>query len=385
MLIRDTNIKIDSGKCIACGICVDRCIMDNLRLSIAPCRQSCPLHLNCQGYVRMLANGIKENILDTMKMALPFIGILSKACHAPCEKACLRKKIDASIPIRKLKRAAIDIDPTYLERASRVKVKDTGRKICVIGGGPAGLMAAWQLRQKGHVVNIIDEKDQLDGQYLIDCFVPDINIEDAKAIIKAIAASGVHFTESNDKKIINFNTLQNSYDAVIITTRNHDILLSLPERCKKKNGELLINSKNSQFDNQESFFVAKEAKTQKPFLVNALASGQKAAEEAHQYLMGIPIGWEGDFWDARGNIKVLKSGLHLAKDRIFGKEKPAENIEDSKRDRTGFSQNEMLSHAKRCLSCGRPFDANATCWYCLPCEIECPHNAIEVKIPYLVR
>jgi len=333
----------------------------------------------------MLANGIKENILDTMETALPFIGILSKVCHAPCEKACLRKKIDTSIPIRKLKQAVIEIDPTYLEQASRINVKETGKKVAVIGSGPSGLMAAWQLRRKGHFVNIIDEINQLDGQYLLDCFSPDIEMGDVKAIINSIVASGVNFIESHKKKIINFDTLQNSYDAVIVTTKSHDILLSLPERCIKNDGKLLINSKNSQFDNQESFFVAKEAKTQKPFLVNALASGKKAAEAAHQYLMGIPVGWEGDFWDARGNVKVLKSGLHIAKDRIFGKEKPAENIEDSKRDQTGFPQNEMLSHAKRCLSCGRPFDANATCWYCLPCEIECPHNAIEVKIPYLVR
>lgn len=387
MLIRDTNIKIDPKKCIACGICVDRCILDNLRLSIAPCRQSCPLHLNCQGYVRMLANGIKENILDTMETALPFIGILSKICHAPCEKACLRKRIDASIPIKKLKKAVIKIDPTYLEQASIINVKETGKKVGVLGSGPSGLMAAWQLRRKGHLVDIIDEKDQLEGQYLIDCFSPDIKMGDAKAIFNSIIASGVNFIESNDKKAINFGTLQNLYDAVIITTKNHDILLSLPERCRKNDGELLINSKNSQFDNQKSFFVAKEAKVQKPLLLNALASGKKAAEETHQYLMGIPIGWWGDFWDARGNVKVLNPALHFIKDKIDDQKKKlmVENIEHKNSVQANFSEDEILSHSQRCLSCGRPFDANATCWYCLPCEIECPYGAIEVKIPYLVR
>ncbi len=56
-MISDLNIHVNSDLCIACGICVDRCIMDNLRLNIPPCRIECPLHMNCQGYIRLLARG----------------------------------------------------------------------------------------------------------------------------------------------------------------------------------------------------------------------------------------------------------------------------------------------------------------------------------------
>ncbi len=64
-MIRDTNIKIDRDICIACGICVDRCVMDNLRLSVAPCRQGCPLHINCQGVMKLIAQG-KEQRNDVL-------------------------------------------------------------------------------------------------------------------------------------------------------------------------------------------------------------------------------------------------------------------------------------------------------------------------------
>ena len=47
-MISDLNIQVNRDLCTACGTCVERCIMDNLRLHIAPCRVECPLHMNCQ-------------------------------------------------------------------------------------------------------------------------------------------------------------------------------------------------------------------------------------------------------------------------------------------------------------------------------------------------
>ncbi|MEE9610407.1 MAG: hypothetical protein V3W19_04105, partial [Desulfatiglandales bacterium] len=49
------NIVIDKDKCTSCSICVETCILDNLRMKLAPCRQVCPLGINCQGYVHLIA------------------------------------------------------------------------------------------------------------------------------------------------------------------------------------------------------------------------------------------------------------------------------------------------------------------------------------------
>lgn len=51
----------------------------------------------------------------------------------------------------------------------------------------------------------------------------------------------------------------------------------------------------------------------------------------------------------------------------------------------GFNSEIAKKQASRCFGCGRAFEKNQTCWYCLPCELECPQGALEVKIPYLVR
>lgn len=387
MLIRDINIKIDMDKCIACGICVDRCIMDNLRLSVAPCRQTCPLHLNCQGYVSLIANNEIKSAFKTMESALPFIGILSKVCHAPCEKACVRSKVDAAIPIRGLKQFITDNDSSYLELASTNNQEQTGKKAAIVGCGPAGLMAAWQLCKKGHNVRLFDTRDQLEGQCMTTCHPLDISRQEAKKIINTIADSGVTFEVLPDKKSLDFETVSKSYDTVIITTTSYIDYSWLPEDCITDDGNFIINSKSRQFITRDSFFLAKEIKVEKPLLINALASGKKAADSANQFLLGMPVEWGQGFGEASGNIKEYTPPFHRAKNKSTGEEKNSiiQNIENQKKNRSVFTSKEAVSHAKRCLGCGRPFDANSTCWYCLPCEIECPYQALEVKIPYMIR
>ena len=93
-MISDINIKINRDLCFSCGTCVERCIMDNLRMYLAPCRAACPIHMNCQGYVRLLAQGKGEEAAKEMRRGLPFAGILGRVCTQPCEEKCERRRVD---------------------------------------------------------------------------------------------------------------------------------------------------------------------------------------------------------------------------------------------------------------------------------------------------
>ena len=88
------NIKIDRNKCTACGRCVEVCVLDNLRLQLSPCRQACPLGMNCQGYIHHLAQGKMDKGLEKVRETVPFGGILGRVCSRPCEAACNRIKVD---------------------------------------------------------------------------------------------------------------------------------------------------------------------------------------------------------------------------------------------------------------------------------------------------
>ena len=103
------NIVIYKDKCTFCGICVETCILDNLRMKQAPCQQACPLGVNCQGYVQLIARGEEVKGMEILRETLPFPGILGRICSQPCEENCYRKKMDGeSVAIRALKRYLSD-------------------------------------------------------------------------------------------------------------------------------------------------------------------------------------------------------------------------------------------------------------------------------------
>src|SRR5512139_3322722 len=146
------NIRIDRTKCTACGRCVEVCVLDNLRLQLSPCRQACPVGMNCQGYIHHLGQGKMDKGLEKVREAVPFGGILGRICSRPCEAACNRIKVDRQpVAIRDLKRFLADQDG---QPWAPSVVPDRPRKITIVGAGPAGLPAAFYLRSWGFRVTL---------------------------------------------------------------------------------------------------------------------------------------------------------------------------------------------------------------------------------------
>lgn len=155
------NFVVDNSKCVFCATCVDTCILDNLRLKVSPCRQACPLGLNCQGYIQLIARGELNKALEIIKKELPFPGIIGRICHHPCENECSRLKVDGyAVAIRELKRFLADnvvIEPEIEPQ------RELEQSVAIIGGGPAGIMAAYQLRKLGFKVIIYEAENKLGG------------------------------------------------------------------------------------------------------------------------------------------------------------------------------------------------------------------------------
>lgn len=129
---------------------------------VAPCQLNCPARTDCQGYVGLIANGEYEAALKLIKNKVSLPASIGRVCPHPCETACRRGKVDEAINIAQLKAFAADMDlnsDSYLPE----KNVPTGKKIAIIGGGPAGLTAAYRLAISGHEVTVYDMMEKMGG------------------------------------------------------------------------------------------------------------------------------------------------------------------------------------------------------------------------------
>jgi len=124
------------------------------RLCKAACVDACPIHTNVLGYVKLIAEGKFKEAYLLNRSVNPLPSVCGDVCYAPCEGVCNRGQMEEAIAIRHLKKFAssqVNIDELEVPQIAK-----TGRKVAVIGAGPAGLAAANDLILKGHDVTIFE-------------------------------------------------------------------------------------------------------------------------------------------------------------------------------------------------------------------------------------
>jgi NADPH-dependent glutamate synthase beta subunit-like oxidoreductase/NAD-dependent dihydropyrimidine dehydrogenase PreA subunit len=190
--------RIDPVLCNGCGICVDSCSVDVLRLNTqaaageewAPCRTACPAGVDMRRYIHLMREGMVEEALKVITEALPFPAITGRICPHPCEKECARKDIDAAVNINALERFAADNCPVNKTQPAR---RIFSARVAVIGSGPAGLAASFELCRNGYPVTVFESLPVLGG--MLRTAVPDYrlpkNILDSQ--INIVRDMGVEF------------------------------------------------------------------------------------------------------------------------------------------------------------------------------------------------
>ena len=538
-MISDINIKVDRDLCYTCGLCVDRCIMDNLRLSVAPCRQACPLDLNCQGYVRLLAQGREEEAAQELRKYTPFAEILGRVCSRPCEAACEREAGigDGAVHIRALKRYLSDTYPHIVNSPAAEERPSGGGKAAVVGSGPSGLMAAYQLTLDGHEVTVFEASEK-PGGFLRTAIPPfrlpteivdraldqlssmgvefktgravgaDLDFEDLDsygAVIVAIGAGaaasagvpglevegvvqgldllagirdgrgpdcagksvlvigggntavdcalacrlsgasevGIVCLESRGRMPAYEQELREAQESGIVIEncwgvrsmrpaegggvelalarclsvfdeagrfapvlddncppwlRRADLVVvaagqkvdcsRLPQDIfDQAFGRVKVDPRTLQTHGRERVFACGDGVSGPSSVVQAMASGREAAISADRFLRGRSLIQGRDLYAVNG----LSTDYEVLPERRAGGAReevgrlPLESRSLHQETDLTLSPARARREAERCLSCGRAFEANKTCWYCLPCEIECPVQALTVRMPYLVR
>ncbi|TAL29752.1 MAG: FAD-binding protein [Spirochaetes bacterium] len=525
------NIVVDRDKCVACGICVEKCPVDNLRLKLSPCRQACPLGVNAQGYVRLIARGEEEKAIELVRETLPFPGILGRVCSQPCEAGCHHAAIGSeSIGIRALKRYLADRFPGTAAPLPRMEPV-SGKRAAIIGSGPAGLMAAYELRAHGHETVVFDAEPEPGGmlRWAIPEFRLPANVlrdeigllermgvvfkcgtridtdgmgslrREFGAVILAAGSAGhtrlgiegedlqgVHHALPFLKAIRSGNQPALNGRVVVIGGGNAAVdaaqsalrlgagsvtIVSLESEREmpafkwaiagaRGEGVGVVNSLgpvrflsergmvrgvefvhcvrvydgdgrfSPRFDScrvetveAESVIIAAGQSPDLDFfgkigiardgkivfdpltmgtmekglfcagdmaggpgsVVEAMASGRRAAESAHRFLSGEHLRYGRAY---RGPVETkfeIVTENDVARERVSIPGRKFTGRGDFTEIEQCLDEETARKEARRCISCGQAYGKYRTCWFCLPCEIECPHKALRVEIPYLLR
>jgi glutamate synthase (NADPH) small chain len=124
------------------------------------CVEACPISNDAREYIRLVAAEDFDGAAQATLRENPLATCLCKVCYRYCEDACVVKKKGVPIAIRHLKRVALDFGESDL---AYVPSKPKHQRVAVVGGGPAGMMAAWELGVRGYSVSVFEQEDRLGG------------------------------------------------------------------------------------------------------------------------------------------------------------------------------------------------------------------------------
>ena len=210
----------------------DRCIAGqkastgNYRSSVtAPCFSACPTKLKIPHYIEAIAEGRFTDSLATIRQDTCLAGILGRVCVRPCESNCRRANIDESISIKYLKRFVADYELDKEKEPKEPTVKKVavdGKKVAVIGAGPAGLSVAYYLGQMGYKVTIMERLGEPGGMAAVG--IPDYRLP--RPIVEGeadlLSDLGVEIKYGvNVGKDVTVAQLQKEYDAIFIGVGAH--------------------------------------------------------------------------------------------------------------------------------------------------------------------
>jgi NADH-quinone oxidoreductase subunit F len=179
-----------ASRCAA-GVCEE--------LALSPCENSCPLHMNIPRFLQLY----KENRLEEAFLAIildnPLPSSTGRVCQHPCDSRCRRQTIDQAVNMREVHRFVADsifnsekYEP-MVQALISLKLQPTGRKVAVVGAGPAGLTAAFYLALLGHDVTVYDSKSEAGG--MLRFALPEYRLPKSilKQEIELIERLGVEF------------------------------------------------------------------------------------------------------------------------------------------------------------------------------------------------
>jgi ferredoxin len=378
--------SLKDSACRFCTTCVAVCptgaLTDKSLFEDAPCHTACPVEIDVPCYVRLIAEGKFDESYAVVREKLPLPSVCSYICLSFCEAECRRGQLNEPVGIRALKKFVSE-HHSDLWKQNLKPSSPTGKKVAIVGAGPAGLTAGYYLARKGHEVTIFEQSPFAGGilrQAISRKRLPQKALdEDIEEIIKA----GINLrlnSPVNDTNIL----LEQGFNAVLVTTGSNFVgtACPLPQMLEMSKvgaaataataataeegiflgGDALLGGISEDFirnrKNGDNFFnqmvnqIVQYRGDSSRSAVRAIASGRKAAKAVDKYLGG------------NGTIDEILTAPEKASPYIGRKEgfagltrltspyfSPPPQFAGLNESETPLSEEEAIAEAGRCLRC----------------------------------
>jgi len=323
---------------------LDLLLSDHVGDCEAPCTLTCPAGMDIPLMNRLIARGEFEKSLEIVRRDIALPLILGYICPAPCEKACRRKPIDGAVSICLLKRFTA-IDPGRRNTNLLTNSARTGKKIAIIGTGPAGLSAAFYLLRAGHDCTLFDKNEKAGGAMRYDIPEEKLPREMLDAEIELIESMGAVFRLNTPVSASFFeNEIVARFDAVILATGNRNNQPVEDFGLAGKNAAEIADKKTFK-TSRPGIFACGNMIREQEMAVRAAAQGRVAASEVSIYLGTQAAAVEIHFNSSFAHLSASEQLEYLKESA------PGAPVEPEGGFISGFTQQQAMAEASRCLHC----------------------------------
>jgi ferredoxin len=282
-------------------------LSDHVGDCAGPCQMGCPAHMDIPQMIRQIAAGDLKAAIATVKQDIVLPAVLGRICPAPCEKACRRRLHDEAVSICLLKRYVADADlqsqSPYLPKCETKR----GKRVAIIGAGPAGLAAAYYLQQDGFECTVFDDHEEPGG--MLRYGVPEANLprDVLAAEIAQIQKLGVTFQLNTRVGVaVPMDELRKQFDAVFLGAGALKPGDAEALGISASTDGIKIDSQTNA-TNVPGVFAGGDAVRKRRLAVRAVADGKEAAESIRRFLAGV--GWASAHADNLGMAGQEQHGL----------------------------------------------------------------------------